>query len=198
MVTNQRRRQGRLSPRPLARGSYWLHVLTGPRTSGRCWSTSPQCCGRRSGASSAARWSRSARRSPACRHRGRRTTWTCSRTHRRGPRRHSGIAAARTRAGRVRRSRGARPVPNLLGALLLEADATRLHDPDRHLLDVAFLTSLVIDPLGMRGELTGSDPRRLRTADTHHTDADHRAWRVLGRERQRAAYATWRLLVDGA
>jgi hypothetical protein len=90
------------------------------------------------------------------------------------------------------------PIPNLLGALLLKADATRLHEPDRHLLDVAFLTSLVIDPLGMRDELTGSDPRRLRAADTHLADADHRVWRALGRERQRAAYATWRLLVDGA
>lgn len=90
------------------------------------------------------------------------------------------------------------PIPNLLGALLLKADATRLHDPDRHLLDVAFLTSLVTDPLGMRGDLTGSDPRRLRTADSHLADADHRAWRSLGRERQRAAYATWRLLVDGS
>lgn len=89
------------------------------------------------------------------------------------------------------------PIPNLLGALLLKADATRLHDPDRHLLDVAFLTSLVTDPLGMRGELTGSDPRRLRAADSHLADADHRGWRSLGRERQRAAYATWRLLVDG-
>ncbi|MDQ1294440.1 MAG: hypothetical protein QG608_2323 [Actinomycetota bacterium] len=90
------------------------------------------------------------------------------------------------------------PIPNLLGALLLKADATRLHDPDRHLLDVAFLTSLVIDPLGRRSELTGSDPRRLRAADTYLADADHRSWRALGRERQRAAYATWRLLVDGA
>jgi hypothetical protein len=90
------------------------------------------------------------------------------------------------------------PVPNLLGALLLKADASRLHDPDRHLFDVAFLTSLVTDPLAMRGELSGSDPRRLRAADTHLADADHRAWRALGRERQRAAYATWRLLVDGA
>jgi hypothetical protein len=83
------------------------------------------------------------------------------------------------------------PIPNLLGALLLKADASHLHDPDRHLLDVAFLTSLATDPLAMRGELTGSDPRRLRAADTHLADADHRGWRALGRERQRAAYATW-------
>jgi hypothetical protein len=89
------------------------------------------------------------------------------------------------------------PIPNLLGALLLKADATRLHQPDRHLLDVAFLTSLVTDPLEMRAQLTGSDPRRLRAADTHLADASHRAWRALGRERQRAAYATWRLLIDG-
>lgn len=47
------------------------------------------------------------------------------------------------------------PIPSLLGALLLKADATRLHEPDRHLIDVAFLASLVIDPLGMREELTG-------------------------------------------
>jgi hypothetical protein len=90
------------------------------------------------------------------------------------------------------------PLPNLLGALLLKADATRRYDPDRHLLDVAFLTSLVTDPLGMRDGLSGSDPRRLRAADAHLADADHRAWRALGRERRRAAYATWRLLVDGA
>lgn len=90
------------------------------------------------------------------------------------------------------------PIPNLLGALLLKADATRLHEPDRHLLDVAFLTSLVVDPLELRSALAGSDPRRLRAADTHLADADHRAWRALGRDRQRAAYATWRLLVDGA
>jgi hypothetical protein len=90
------------------------------------------------------------------------------------------------------------PIPNLLGALLLKADATCLHDPDRHLLDVAFLASLVTDPLGIREDLAGSDPRRLRAADKHLADGDHSAWRALGRERQRAAYATWRLLVDGA
>jgi hypothetical protein len=56
---------------------------------------------------------------------------------------------------------------------------------------------VVTDPLGMRGELTGSDPRRLRAADRHLVDADHRAWRSLGGERQRAAFAAWRLLVDG-
>jgi hypothetical protein len=90
------------------------------------------------------------------------------------------------------------PIPNLLGALLLKADATRLHNPDRHLLDVAFLAFLVTDPLAVRESLAGSDPRRLRAADQLLGDPDHRAWRALGRERQRSAYATWRLLVDGA
>lgn len=88
------------------------------------------------------------------------------------------------------------PVPNLLGALLLKADATRLHDPERHLLDVAYLTSLVADPLTLRAELTASDRRRLRTADRHLADSDHRAWRALGAARWRAAYAAWRLLVE--
>ncbi|MFN8074229.1 MAG: hypothetical protein U0Q15_02275 [Kineosporiaceae bacterium] len=88
------------------------------------------------------------------------------------------------------------PVPNLLGALLLKADATRLHDPERHLLDVAFLTSLVDDPMTLRMELTASDRRRLRAADRHLADVDHRAWRALGSDRSRPAHAAWRLLVD--
>ncbi|HET9658225.1 MAG TPA: hypothetical protein VFP72_22930 [Kineosporiaceae bacterium] len=102
--------------------------------------------------------------------RGRRTTWTVE---------VPGGTQALQRLELVPVGYAARevlvPIPNLLGALLLKADATSLHDPDRHLLDVAFLTSLVIDPLGMCGELTGSDPRRIRAADTHLADADHRA-----------------------
>ncbi len=90
------------------------------------------------------------------------------------------------------------PIPNLLGALLLKADATRLPDPERNLLDVAFLTSLMTDPLSLRKQLVGSDARRLRGADKHLTDEYHQAWRALGLERQRVVYATWRLLVDGA
>jgi len=50
----------------------------------------------------------------------------------------------------------------------------------------------------MHGELTSSDPRRFLAADAHLADADHRAWRGLGRQRQRVGYATWRLLIDAA
>ncbi|GAB6900737.1 hypothetical protein JCM9957A_38270 [Kineosporia succinea] len=90
------------------------------------------------------------------------------------------------------------PIPSLLGALLLKADATRLPAPERHLMDVAFLASLIDDPLKLRTQLTGSDPRRLRTADRQLADEEHRAWRSLARDTQRRTYSSWRLLVDGA
>jgi predicted nucleotidyltransferase len=58
-------------------------------------------------------------------------------------------------------------VPDLLGAVVLKARAavTDNRDAQRHLSDIAFLCSLVADPLEMRDELDAKERRSLRRVD---------------------------------
>jgi hypothetical protein len=61
---------------------------------------------------------------------------------------------------RVRRALVARP--NLLGAMVIKAAAVNADPrPQRHLFDLAFLCSLVGDPIALRTELTAKDRSRL-------------------------------------
>jgi hypothetical protein len=86
----------------------------------------------------------------------------------------------------------------MLGALLLKADANRLHDPDRHLLDVAFLTSLATDPSGCAtssAARTRDDSGRRTLISPTSTIARGGHWVASASVPPRA---TWRLLVDGA
>lgn len=79
---------------------------------------------------------------------------------------------------------GRLPRPDLLGAILLKARAVDVDDvPSAQLLDLAFLLSLVGDPLAMRGAISSSE----------------RSWLRRRKELQDPAAETWRsLAVDDA
>jgi hypothetical protein len=69
----------------------------------------------------------------------------------------TGMTGAATRTGQVRR-------PAVLGALIGKAAATQIpvrRRPERDWQDAALLLSLVTDPIGARGDLSGEDWRRL-------------------------------------
>jgi hypothetical protein len=69
------------------------------------------------------------------------------------------------------------PRPSLLGAIVLKAiaSATDNLDPDRHRRDLAFLASLVDDPVILAAETTPKDRKRLRQA-MHGLPPDHPVW----------------------
>ncbi|MEW6582931.1 MAG: hypothetical protein AB1416_09240 [Actinomycetota bacterium] len=91
-------------------------------------------------------------------------------------RRSAGVEV--TVAGR----RGVVHRPDVLGALVVKsravvADARR--GPERHLRDLAFLYTLVQDPIALRDELSSANRRRLR-AVREVADADPACWSSLG------------------
>lgn len=87
--------------------------------------------------------------------------------------------------------------PSLLAAILVKAAATSIpgrESPQRDWVDVAFLLSLVPDPVATAAELSSGQRRRLR-AISELLDEDHWAWRQLG-ERSRLGRATLEFLMD--
>lgn len=90
------------------------------------------------------------------------------------------------------------PRPSLAGALVVKAGAARTdRGPsgiDRHLRDLAFLSSLVDDAIELRGYLGPKNRRRLRGV-TALADQNNEAWILLGDGREEA-YATWRVIAD--
>ncbi len=85
------------------------------------------------------------------------------------------------------------PRPSLLGAIVIKAAAVNNdRQPQRHLTDLAFLVSMVDDPVALRGELTAKDLARLH-AVVPLQDPSHEAWRLL--EDPDEAFAAFRLLI---
>lgn len=77
-----------------------------------------------------------------------------------------------TAAGKV-------PRPSLLGAIVAKAAAVGVDDaPDAQRLDLAFLLSLVEEPLDLATRMTPKDRQRLH-ARTELTDRQHPTWRIL-------------------
>jgi hypothetical protein len=73
------------------------------------------------------------------------------------------------------------PRPDLAGAILVKAVAAsrdRGRGPERHLIDLAFLLSLVDDPDQMCRDLGGKNRRRVAAVEALH-DPDHEAWLLL-------------------
>lgn len=108
----------------------------------------------------------------------------------------AGGTQALTRAERVPVLHSGRralvPRPNLLGAIVIKAAAANNdRQPQRHLIDLAFLYSLASDPLAMRTALTAKDTARLRAVIALR-DPAHEAWRMLDESDE--AYAAFRLL----
>jgi hypothetical protein len=72
--------------------------------------------------------------------------------------------------------------PQLISAILAKAAATTIlirENPDRDWADLAFLLSLIPDPISAAEQLTKSQRRKLRTARPL-LDENHFAWRLLG------------------
>ena len=90
------------------------------------------------------------------------------------------------------RATGHVPRPALLGAIIVKAVAVDIDDtPDAQRLDLAFLLSLIEEPLDLAARMTPKDRRRLR-ARTELADPQHAAWQLLApsqRDRARAALA---------
>lgn len=94
--------------------------------------------------------------------------------------------------------RGRVPRPSLAGSLVVKAYAARTDrgpsGTSRHLRDLAFLCSLVDDPIGLRAQLGKANRRRLRDVAAL-ADETHEAWVLLGPD-HRDAFLTWRLVTD--
>jgi hypothetical protein len=89
------------------------------------------------------------------------------------------------------------PRPNLLGALVSKATAAKADPvrPDRHLVDLTFLLSLVDDPFELRSQIQKADRKRLNAvADV--LPADHAAWPDGAGQREAIARATLRILLS--
>ncbi len=87
------------------------------------------------------------------------------------------------------------PRPSLLGAIIAKAEAVGVDDaPDAQRLDLAFLLSLVKEPLDLATRMTPKDRRRLR-ARTELTDPQHPTWRGLPPAQRDRARATFALLI---
>ncbi|HVW30996.1 MAG TPA: hypothetical protein VHL53_00530 [Acidimicrobiia bacterium] len=71
------------------------------------------------------------------------------------------------------------PRPSLLGAIVGKAAgaAADTADPERHLLDLAFLCGLVTDPFALAEQVTRKDRSRLKQAAAKLA-GDHPAWRT--------------------
>ena len=95
------------------------------------------------------------------------------------------------RRGRVRR-------PNLLGALIVKAAATRVAaraDAGRDWQDAALLLSLIEDPLAAAAACGAKDHKRL-AALRPLAEPDHAAWALLGAEAWRRGSAALDFLLD--
>lgn len=87
------------------------------------------------------------------------------------------------------------PRPSLLGAIIAKAVAVGVDDaPDAQRLDLAFLLSLVEEPLDLASRMTPKDRRRLR-ARTELTDREHPTWRGLAPAQSDRARAVFALLI---
>lgn len=87
--------------------------------------------------------------------------------------------------------------PALISAILAKAAATGIpgrENPERDWIDIAFLLSLVPDPIDTAAELTNRQRQRLRAVSAVLSE-HHAAWRQLG-SRSRLGIATLQFLID--
>jgi hypothetical protein len=85
------------------------------------------------------------------------------------------------------------PRPSLLAAILGKEAAVHLPgNQGRHLRDLAFLLSVLPDPMGGRNALKATERRKLRRCAL--TDRGHPAWAALSTPYANAGYAALRLL----
>lgn len=102
-----------------------------------------------------------------------------------------GSRGGEERSGLVRR-------PNLLGALVLKAVATRIpvrKNPMRDWQDAALLLALVADPVTTAAECGRKDRQRLSVLAPLH-DREHPGWALLGSQESRYGTTTLAFLLD--
>jgi hypothetical protein len=86
------------------------------------------------------------------------------------------------------------PRPSLLGAIILKALAVGVDDaPKAQRLDLAFLLSLVEDPIALADQVDAKDRQRLLERN-ELLDANHLTWRELPRDAGDRARATLAIL----
>jgi hypothetical protein len=86
------------------------------------------------------------------------------------------------------------PRPNLLGAILIKASAVNLPGrAERHVADLAFLLTLLADPMREQSSLSAGEKRKLRSSGL--LDRQSLGWRLLPAAQANAGYAALRLLV---
>ncbi len=86
--------------------------------------------------------------------------------------------------------------PTLISAILAKAGATRIPvraNPERDWTDLAFLLTLIPDPVSAAAQLSNSQRRKLRTVNELLSE-DHPAWRPLG-PRSRLGVAALQFLI---
>lgn len=87
--------------------------------------------------------------------------------------------------------------PPLLAAILAKVAATTIpvrQNPDRDWIDIAFLLSLIRDPVRASAELTSSEKRRVTIAKRLLNET-HPAWQAIG-DRSRLGHTTLQFLLD--
>jgi len=88
--------------------------------------------------------------------------------------------------------------PDLLGALIMKAAAyiSDTRDAERHLQDVALLSSLVKDHVAFIDRLHGSDKKRLRAVAAMLKSPNNSAWLLLDPHDRTAGIDTLRILTE--
>jgi hypothetical protein len=87
--------------------------------------------------------------------------------------------------------------PDELGAIVVKLGAIGTPgDPGKHYEDLAFLLSILTDPLDARASLSTNERSKLRTIGLH--DPGHRAWRLLRAGDATRGQAALRLLTSAS
>lgn len=110
------------------------------------------------------------------------------------------FALARTRELSVRHAgrTAAVPIPDLSGAIVVKAAAVRtdhIGGSERHLGDLAFVVSLLDDPVAIKSQLGASQLKRLRSVG-ELMERTHPAWNTLDPAAADRGHAAWQFLVS--
>ena len=88
---------------------------------------------------------------------------------------------------------GVIPRPDILGAILVKLEATSLPgDPARHYQDLAFLLTILSQPVQARSALKSKERSKLRACPMNN--CDHPTWRLLTDNDANQGYAALQLL----
>lgn len=89
-------------------------------------------------------------------------------------------------------------IPDLLGSLVLKAAASisDTRDAQRHLQDVAMLSSLATDHAAIKAQMHGSDKKRIRAVAAMLSNPNNAAWLLLDPHDRIAGQDTLRILSE--